>query len=122
MTKFRIILGPVLVGLLTLALACGDADSDAGAEKADNGRSPAASRSQTPEPNTHTFVDVYGKVREVPTNPQRIVAIHDFNGGAQLLSLEAGSPANGGYLGEISDERIREFDADLMYVDAYWEE
>lgn len=38
---------------------------------------------------TRAFVDVAGRSIEVPDRPQRIVAIHDINGGAQLLSLGA---------------------------------
>jgi iron complex transport system substrate-binding protein len=59
---------------------------------------------------TRTFIDVYGNPIEVPANPMRIVAIHDNNGGAQLLSLGApviGLPTRGGEidpaLGEIFD-------------------
>lgn len=38
-------------------------------------------------PATRTFVDGLGRSIQVPDRPQRIVALNDGNGGAQILSL-----------------------------------
>jgi len=38
-------------------------------------------------PATRTFVDGAGRTVEIPADPQRIVALNDSNGGAQILAL-----------------------------------
>jgi iron complex transport system substrate-binding protein len=63
-----IALGAIAVG------GCGSDETDTGAL--------AARR-------TRTFVDGTGASVQVPDRPRRIVATHDYNGGAQLLSLGA---------------------------------
>jgi iron complex transport system substrate-binding protein len=51
------------------------------------GRSVWASATPEAQGGTRTFVDVTGEAVEVPVPPARIVAIHDINAGAQVLSL-----------------------------------
>lgn len=70
----------LLVGAaaLLVAAACGQDDDP-----------PTAAAPAPEEPRTRSFVDVTGNAVEVPTRPARIVATHDFNAGAQLLSLGA---------------------------------
>ncbi|MGQ0615967.1 MAG: ABC transporter substrate-binding protein [Acidimicrobiia bacterium] len=93
MTVLRPLSG-LLVAVL-LAAGCGDDDGD------------AASASAPSDGGTRSFVDVYGEEIEVPGDAQRIVAIHDSNGGEQLLSLGAeliGFPSRGGeFVEEITD-------------------
>jgi len=57
-------------GLIALAPACG---SEGGGDE--------------PSGATRMFVDGRGVEVEVPAEPQRIVAVHDSNGGVQVLSL-----------------------------------
>lgn len=66
--------GAALGGALVLG-GCADDESDV------SGPTP------TPTAATRGFVDVTGETIQVPTRPERIVAIHDINGGAQVLSL-----------------------------------
>lgn len=64
------------------------------------------SANETP-PGTRLFTDVRGEPIEVPAEPQRIVAIHDSNGGVQVLELGGellGFPTRGGQISpEIAD-------------------
>jgi iron complex transport system substrate-binding protein len=84
----RILAALTLVSLLLLSLACGD-DDDTGSD-ADNGDDAlAATETSSATEATRSFVDVRGKAIDVPNEPQRIVAIHDINAGAHLLSLGA---------------------------------
>lgn len=64
-----------MLGAAALLVACGD-DGDGDTSGQDDGA-------------TRAFVDVTGRSVEVPDRPRRIVAIHDINAGAQLLSLGA---------------------------------
>jgi iron complex transport system substrate-binding protein len=63
----------VTVAVLSLGLAACSGNGDSAAPRGD----------------TRTFIDVTGASVEVPDVPRRIVAIHDINAGAQLLSLGA---------------------------------
>lgn len=77
LTRRELIGGAVAAGLLA---ACGNGSgSDQGA-----GQSTA-----TAAKTTRSFVDARGVSVEVPDRPQRIVALHDINAGAHLLSLGA---------------------------------
>ena len=83
-----------LIFVLTLVLtaACGGASED------DRSAAPEAPSDAGPR----TFVDVRGEPIEVPGDPQRIVAIHDSNGGMQVLELGfelLGFPTRGGKFG-----------------------
>lgn len=49
-----------------------------------SGREEAA---DAPAPTTRMFTDSTGQTVEIPVRPQRVVALHDSNGGAQVLSL-----------------------------------
>jgi iron complex transport system substrate-binding protein len=73
LTRRELIVGGAALGLLA---ACGR-DQD----------EPSAAPPAADEPATRRFVDVTGNAVDVPTRPARIVALHDFNAGAQLLSL-----------------------------------
>lgn len=64
-----------MLGAAGLLAACGGDGGGEGAEGSAGG--------------TRGFVDVTGETIEVPDRPRRIVAIHDINAGAQLLSLGA---------------------------------
>jgi iron complex transport system substrate-binding protein len=68
-----------------------------------------AGQSMAPEvPETRMVTDIYGEPIEVPGDPQRIVAIHDVNGGEQILSL--------GYEVVGFPTRDGEFDSELTSV------
>ena len=58
------------------------------------------------------FVDVRGKAVRVPDVPQRIVATHDFNAGAQVLSLGGRLVGLASRGGEFSPSVNRYFDLD----------
>lgn len=107
----------IVVALLALAVACANTQAVTAPTA-----TPNSEPTPTPEPATHTFIDVYGKVREVPTHPERIVAIHDYNGGAQLLSLGApviALPTRGG---DIDAAMRNWFDLDgVTTVGEYYE-
>lgn len=81
------------LSLLTLLLATVLALSACG------GSDDAATPGNGDAAGTRTFVDVRGEPIEVPADPQRIVAIHDGNGGVQVLELGhelVGFPTRGG--------------------------
>lgn len=60
------------------------------ADDNDDSASPSAAASATPStPNVRSFTDSTGTTVEVPNQATRIVATHDYNAGAQLLSLGA---------------------------------
>jgi iron complex transport system substrate-binding protein len=115
----------VAVGLAALALA---GFGGGGAAEADGG--------------TRSFVDVRGEPIEVPDDPQRIVAIHDSNGGVQVLELgerlvglatrdggfelgvpegaiELGDPEPVGQVYEPNVEAIAALDPDLIVGEGY---
>jgi iron complex transport system substrate-binding protein len=103
-----------LSALLALALVlagCGDDDTARPSASGSGSRAAEAS-----DAGTRTFVDVYGTEIAVPDHPKRIVAIHDSNGGEQLLSLGVeliGFPTrDGSFAEEITDvydlEGVRE--------------
>lgn len=83
-TRRRFLLGSG--GLLAAAAlaACGAAPQAAAPTSAP---APAMNAPAQAEGATRDFVDVTGQKVQVPIRPTRIVAMHDINAGAQILSL-----------------------------------
>ena len=112
LSRRTVLRGALGISATALLAACGGDDEElepttSAAQPTSLPATATSAPTTTAEPTTRTFLDVYGQPIQVPDNPQRIVAIHDNNGGAQLLSLGApvvGLPVRGGtFTSEISD-------------------
>lgn len=65
--------------------------------------------SESAESGTYLFVDDLGREVEIPVNPQRIVALHDFQNAVPLVSI--GAPVVGiPYRGEDFNDVLKTFD------------
>lgn len=96
----------LLVIAMSLAACSGDSDDEPAAES-----TPAASSTETGgDAAVRTVTNVDGEPVEVPDRAERVVVLHDFNGGAQVLSLGApvvGLPSRGA---EVDPDLAAAFD------------